>query len=279
MPAGDWVYTVTPVFATNWLGAESQDSDPVTSDGTAPVNDVSLAVVSGAAAKTGNTVYYRGTAAGSLRLSNAVVDLGSGPASSATAALGGTSTGWTHTPSTVSTPANGPYVSNLFSWGAGTTSAPTEVVTGRDVSNNTAQTTLSFVNDSTAPTGSISYSNGDQAGRSVTLTLTAADTGGSGVDSRQIQRASAPLTGGTCGTFTSFTNLGPANPTSPYTDTTVTNGNCYKYQYVVTDLVGNQLVATNANVAKVGYAGAVAGTTGLLSHWRLGEAAASLGLC
>ena len=157
VPSGDWVYTVTPVFATNWLGAESQDSDPVTSDGTAPVNDISLAVVSGGAVKTGNTVYYRGTAAGSLRFSNAVVDLGSGPASSATAALGGTSTGWTHTPSTVSTPAGGPFVSNLFSWAAGTTSAPTEVVTGRDVSGNTAQTTLSFVNDSTNPTGSITY--------------------------------------------------------------------------------------------------------------------------
>ena len=105
-------------------------------------------------------MYYRGTAAGSLRLSNAVVDLGSGPASSATAALGGTSTGWTHTPSTVSTPAGGPFVSNLFSWGAGTTSAPTEVVTGRDVSGNTAQTSLSFVNDSTNPDGSITYPNG-----------------------------------------------------------------------------------------------------------------------
>ena len=106
------------------------------------------------------------------------------------------------------------------------------------------------------------------------ITLTAADAG-SGIASRQIQHASAPLTGGTCGTFTSFTNLGPANPTSPYTDNTVMNGNCYKYQYVVTDLVGNQYVATNANVAKVGYAGAVALTAGLLSHWRLGEGAAS----
>ena len=41
------------------------------------------------------------------------------------------------------------------------------------------------------------------------------------------------------------------NPNSPYADTTVTNGNCYQYQYVVTDLVGNQFVATNVNVAKV----------------------------
>ena len=133
---------------------------------------------------------------------------------------------------------------------------------------------MSFVNDSTLPTGSIAYTNGDQSGRSVALTLTAADAG-SGVATRQIQRASAPLTGGTCGTFTSFTNFGSVNPSSPYTDTTVHNGNCYKYQYVVTDLVGNQYVATNANVAKVGYAGAVAGTAGLLSHWRLGEGATS----
>ena len=57
------------------------------------------------------------------------------------------------------------------------------------------------------PTGSITYPNGDQAGASVSLTLTATD-GGSGLASRQIQRASAPLTGTTCGTFTSFTNLG-----------------------------------------------------------------------
>ena len=275
VPDGDWVYTVTPVFATNWLGAESQDSDPVTSDGTAPVNDVSLAVVSGAAAKTGNTVYYRGTAAGSLRLSNAVVDLGSGPASSTTAALGGTSTGWTHTPSTVSTPAGGPFVSNPFSWGAGTTSAPTDVVTGKDGSGNTAQTTVSFVNDSTNPTGNIAYSNGVQSGRSVVVTFSAHDNG-SGIASSQLQRASAPLTAGSCGSFTTFANLGSMNPNSPYKDTTVTNGNCYKYQYVVTDLVGNQLVATSGNAAKVGYAEAVAGTAGLLSHWRLGEGAASL---
>ena len=274
VPAGDWVYTVTPVFATNWLGAESQDSDPVNSDGTAPENNISLSGVTGGAYKTGNSVFYRGAAAGSLSLSNAVTDSGSGPASSATAALGGTAPTWTHAPSTVSTPAGGPFVSNPFSWTAGSSSAPTEVVTGRDFANNTAPTTLSFVNDSTAPTGNIAYSNGNQTGRRVVVTFSAND-GGSGVASHYLQRASAPLSGGTCGTFTSFSDLGAANPTSPYTDTTVTTGNCYMYKYVVTDKVGNQLVADNANVAKVGYAGAVAGTAGLLSHWRLGEGAAS----
>ena len=56
------------------------------------------------------------------------------------------------------------------------------------------------------------------------------------------------------------------NPTSPYSDTAVTNGNCYKYQYVVTDLVGNQLVATNSNVAKVGAAhSAPTGTSATLT--------------
>jgi hypothetical protein len=134
---------------------------------------------------------------------------------------------------------------------------------------------VSFTNDSTAPTGSISYADGNQAGRAVALTLTAADAG-SGLNTRQIQRASAPLTGSTCGTFSSFTNFGSANPTSPYNDTTVTTGNCYKYQYVVTDKVGNSYTATTTNVAKIGYAGAIAGTSGSLSHWRLGESAATL---
>jgi len=154
VPVGSWKYTVTPVFATNWQGAESAKSSAVTvelSDTTPPVNAISMSLVTGQAAKSGNTIYYNGSRAGSFILTNAVTDSGSGPASSATAALGGTSTGWTHTPSKVLTPSTGPYVSTVFSWGSCATSAPTEVVTGRDVAGNTAITTLSFVNDSTSP--------------------------------------------------------------------------------------------------------------------------------
>ncbi len=252
VPSGDWVYTVTPVFSTNWLGAESQDSDPVTSDATAPANNISLTVVSGGGLQEREHGLLPRRVSGLFAAQQrSELTPAPGPASSTTAALGGTTTGWTHSPSTVSTPAGGPFVSNLFTWTAGTSSAPTEVVTGRDVSGNANQTALSFANDSTNPTGSITYPQGDQVGASVSLTLTAND-GGSGLASRQIQRASAPLTGTTCGTFTSFTNLGSVNPTSPYSDTAVTNGNCYMYQYVVTDLVGNQFVAASSNVAKVG---------------------------
>ena len=278
VPVGSWRYSVTPVIGANWQGAESVRSSPVlvvAVDITAPTNSLSVSSVTGGAFLSGTTVYYRGAAVGSFRVTNAVSDAGSGPASSTTGAFSGTSTGWTHTPSTVSTPAGGPYVSNLFSWGAATSSGPQVTVTGRDVANNAAPTTLTFTNDSTAPTASVSYADGPAASPSIAVTFSASD-GGAGLDTRQLQRASATLTGSSCGTFSSFTNVGPAQPTSPYTDTNVGGGNCYRYQYVVTDRVGNQQIATNANVAKVDYAGSVNGTAGLLSHWRLGEASASV---
>ena len=275
VPDGSWKYTVTPVFATNWQGAESAKSATVTVDGTAPTSSISLSSVTGGAYLSGTTLYYRGTAAGSLSLTNAVSDAGSGPASSSTAALTGTTTGWTHTPSTVSTPSGGPYVSNTFSWTAGTTSGPGEAVTGRDVSANAAVTNLTFANDSTAPTaGTITYADGFASAQSASISFTAGTDSASGIATRQLQRAQATQSGGSCGTFSSFSNIGADSPTSPYVDSSLAVG-CYQYRYVVTDRVGNQDIATSANVVKVSYAGAVSGTSGLLSQWRLGDDASS----
>ncbi|GHF18798.1 LamG domain-containing protein [Pseudolysinimonas yzui] len=274
VPAGTWRYTVTPVFATNWRGTESAMSAVVTVDTTPPVNALSLSNVSGGAALVGSTVYYRGSTVGSFTVTNTVTDGGTGPASSQTGALGGTTTGWTHTPSTVSAPAGGPYVSNPFAWGAATASTPTVAVTGRDVIGNTAVTNLTFTNDTTAPPlGSLSYLDGNQPGKSVTLTFTTGTDAGAGVATRQLQRSQAANNSGTCGsTYSNFIDIGSTSPTSPYVDSQVVNAMCYIYRYVVTDAVGNQSITTSASVAKVDYRGAVVDTAGQLSRWRLGDA-------
>jgi hypothetical protein len=111
----------------------------------------------------------------------------------------------------------------------------------------------------------------------VSVSFTTGTDSGSGVGTRLLQRASATLTGTTCGTFGAFsTVVNGTNPTSPLVDT-VTAGNCYKYQYVVSDNVGNLDTATSASIVKVKvtYFDTIFGAVGLLSYWRLGENSSS----
>jgi hypothetical protein len=256
VPAGAWVYSVTPVFATSWRGAESLSSSTIWVDITAPVNSITSTAVSGSSVKSGNTIYYRGAALGSFTLTNAVSDSGSGPASSETSTLGGTSTGWTHSPSTVSAPAGGPYVSTVFSWTAGTTTSPTEVVTGKDVANNSAATTLTFTNDSTGPTGGSVDADGlvgtgSRYSASTTLSINLAkgtDTAGVATTGNQLLRATATLTSGTCGSYGSYALItGGTDPVSPKSDT-VTDQACYRYQYLVADTLGSSTTYTSPDI-------------------------------
>ena len=175
-------------------------------DQVSPANTLSLTPVSGGAHLAGATVWYRGVAAGSFRIANAVSDADSGPGGSTTAALGGVTTGWTHAPSTVTAPAGGPYSSNLFSWVAGTTSSPTEVVTALDVAGNTAAApALTFTVDNTAPTTTASLSpaaNG--AGwnnTAVTVTLAASDAASGVAGIRYTTDGTDPTTSGTAVTY------------------------------------------------------------------------------
>ena len=261
VPTGTWTYTITPRFATNWTGAESPKSSNVVVDATPPTNAITLSGVTGAAVLSGTTVYYRGVAAGSFALRNAVADAETGPASSATAALTGTTTGWTHTPSTVSTPAGGPYVSSAFSWAAGTTSSPGEVVTGRDVAGNTATTSLTFVNDSTGPSGGTVDAVGlvgTGARYSISTSLSIAFTAGSDptgvvLTAARLYRATATLTStagadGVCGTYGAYAAVGVVNPVSPYANTVPTAQRCYRYQYVVADGFGNSTTYTSGDI-------------------------------
>jgi hypothetical protein len=255
--------TITIVAkATSSYGDNSASSPSLTrtKDTVAPTNALTLTAKSpgGSSFLSSSTVYYRGTgggSGGSFKIRNTVTDTGgSGPASSTTAALGGTTTGWTHTPSTVSTPSGGPYDSADFSWAEGASSSPTEVVTGADAAGNTtAAPTLTFTNDSTGPSGgSVSYTNGYLTIATVSVSFTPGTDGGSGIDnaSRVLQRASATLLNGTCGSFGTFSTIA-TNPTSPVTDSSVASGNCYQYQYVVPDNVGNSTAYTSAGVARI----------------------------
>ena len=252
-------------FAKDNAGnSESVKSQAVKIDTIAPTNSISLSNVTGGAFKSGTTVYYRGVNAGSFTLTNAVADTGgSGPASSATAALGGTSTLWTHAPSTVTTPAGGPYVSTLFSWSAGASSSPTEVVTGADVADNTtAAPALTFTNDSTGPSGgSVDATGlvgtGSRYSTSTTLSIAFSNgtDSGSGLAAAgaQLLRASALLSSsdgtsdGTCGSYGSFVQVGVNDPSSPQSDT-VTDHRCYQYEYVVFDNVGNSTTYTSPDI-------------------------------
>ena len=250
----DGSYTVR-VVATDSASASSSMSRTFTIDNTSPVNSLSLAGQSGGGSfLSGTTLYYKGATAGSFQIKNTLSDALSGPASSATSALGGTTTGWAHTASTVSTPSGGPYVSNSFGWNAGTTSSPTETVTGKDAVANQAVTTLTFVNDGSAPSGgSVSYTAGFYSATSVAVTFGTGTDAGSGVNATAavLQRASAALqANGSCGTYGGFSTIVTA-PTSPYTDSSVVSGNCYKFQYVVPDNVGNQATYGPGGDAKV----------------------------
>jgi hypothetical protein len=254
-------------------------------DVTPPTNSLSLTNVTGGLYPTtgplagGATVYYRGAAAGSFTVRNALADAVSGPSSSATSALSGGAGGWSHSPSTVTAPAGGPYVSATFSWGAGTPSAPSESVTGTDVADNFASTTLQLTDDSAGPSGGSVDATGlggtsSRYSTSTTLSVSFAKGGdaGSGVAATgaKLLRASALLTSdghsnGSCGGYGAFAQVGPDDPSSPFTDNAaggVTAGHCYRYAYVVPDNVGNSTTYVSPDI-KVDTTGPVAPSVSL----------------
>jgi hypothetical protein len=98
-----------------------------------------------------------------------------------------------------------------------------------------------LLGDSTPPTGSIGYPDGYDSTGSVTITFDAIDEG-TGVDTAagQLKRASAPLSGGSCGGFGGFKDVGPEGVVSPYVDSSLMTDTCYEYEYVVPDDYGVQ---------------------------------------
>ena len=190
------------------------------------------------------TYYYSPSSTGTFTMTDAASDSGSGIASVEFPALsttGFTGTGLQKTSS--------PYTSNTYTFTSSNTTAPSAAaVNVFDNAGNLTQETVTFVRDATAPTASMPLSGGPwYTSASVPLTPSSSDAG-SGVATTQVQRDSATLSDGTCGSFSgSWSNV----TLSGGADTTVVSGNCYHYRYVVTDNVGNQTTTTQTADAKV----------------------------
>lgn len=282
VPEGRWTYRVTPRFAERWVGAESAPSGTVVSDTTPPLNNFFVTQSTGAGYSPSGKLWYRGVAAGSFRLLNQMGDSGSGPASSTTGDLTGDTSGWSHVPSTVSTKTGSGYVSNPFSWTAGTTSAPTITVTGRDVAGNATVSTLTAQLDNTGPTGgAISYADGFTPSTSVPVTVQPIDDAGVGYTAgggRWLEQSTAPLNGDACGAFGPFGTavLNPA--VAPQVQQVpVTSGLCYLFRYRITDNFGNESITTSSAIVKGrNYRALVTSTANLVDYWRLSDTGSTL---
>jgi hypothetical protein len=256
VPDGKWRYTDTPTYGTNWLGTESAESPAVTVDTTPPAVGVTFPAASGEynAASWNAMTGISGTAsdatsgipgASSINLvitrsSNGYTWNGSAFTAGSnsvdpTAFAAGT---WTYTFPAANFPADGSYTVGVSATDA--------------VGNTSATASSSFLYDNTPPGGSISYTNGYVTTTSVSVTFSASDAlSGVNPASGQLERASAPLAGGTCGPFGAFAAIGPAGVTSPYTDSTVASGNCYQYEYLASDNAGNQATIASSSVLRV----------------------------
>jgi len=137
-----------------------------------------------------------------------------------------------------------PY-SQTYSWTASSSETGSKTVTATETGGvNTKSAQFRIAPDKSPPTGQSVALSGRPAYStlSVPLSLTNGTDDGAGVDpsSGVVERASAPLAQGTCGTF------GPFAPVtvSGGVDASVATGNCYRYQYKVADKLGNLSAAS-----------------------------------
>lgn len=218
-----------------------------------PTNTISITSATGAVSRFGGaTLYYKGDAPGSFKYVDAVADAESGPASADFPNI--SATGWTHAAETVSTPAGGPYVSSTYSWTSNPSVPALQNVVGRDAAGKIWNAAITFVSDTSAPTGvGISYPSGIVNTPSVPITPTAGYDSQSGVNiaASIVNRDTTSLdtTTDTCGAFpgtfaATVTLVGGA-------DTSASNAHCYQYRYLSSDSVGNVATFTSPNIVKL----------------------------
>jgi chitobiase/beta-hexosaminidase-like protein len=217
------------------------------------VTDTAPTEVSGANdqywSSVSDTLFFRPAATGSFTLNANASDSSSGISQVAFPDVSPV-TGWAG--STGGVDSTSPYASPAtYTWTAGATAPGASHVVATNGTGLTAFDTITISADSAAPTGqAVALSGGPWYTSSVALTVTPGTDAGSGVDASRsvVERASATLTNGACGTFGTFA----AVTLSGGADTNTASGNCYRYQAKATDNVGNASTASAASAdAKV----------------------------
>jgi len=198
--------------------------------------------------KSGNTLYFRKVAATiSITLTHT---------ETATSTKSGSDSFSWGTPS-VTTGWSGYFVGDV----ASTTTSTKTITSSTSSANMTWQTdsndrsdndgtnlTITFTADATTPTltWTAPSANDQQAASSFNFTWTNADTG-SGVASRTVQKQTAPVSAGNCGTFTN-SGTAASNATTAFNYTGMVTNTCYRIVVATTDNVGNAASSTSPSI-------------------------------
>jgi hypothetical protein len=141
-----------------------------------------------------------------------------------------------------------PYAAT-YNWTASATATGSQTVTAKSNAGGASTSSFTVTPDTTAPSGqTVAIVGGPWfTSPSVAITTTSGSDAGSGLatGTALLERASAPLANGTCGSFGAY----GGSYTSP--DTSVVSGRCYRYRYSIADKVGNRSTPVETTIATV----------------------------
>jgi hypothetical protein len=202
---------------------------------------LSLSAPSATESLAGSTLYYNpsGTNSGSFTVT-AATSAASGIAKVTFPSLAGMSGGGDVTVT--------PYAAT-YNWTASAAATGSQTVTAKSNAGGSSTSTFTVTPDATAPSGQTAAIVGGPwfTSPSIAITTTNGSDAGSGLatGTMLLERASAPLTTGTCGSFGAY----GGSYTSP--DASVVSGRCYRYRYSIADKVGNRSTPVETAIASV----------------------------
>jgi hypothetical protein len=237
-------YTVTAT-TTDGAGNVSTAQRSIVVDNEGPVSSLhSLTPVTGTSFQhvSGSTIYVNTNESGSFTARVNASDGISGIQSVNFPDLDGAAIVWTPAGSSDTT---APY-ETTYGWTPGAASPGTVQVTAYDQIGASSTVSFTVTGDGNPPLGAtVSYANSLISTSSTSVTFSTGSDGGSGIGSWQLQRRDATQSGGVCGAFGTWSDVGPASPASPYSDATLGTLNCYQYRVLIADRVGNASIFDN----------------------------------